>query len=718
MKHLREISFFSLFLLVLGATAGLSAAGTRAKKPALNFLLITIDTLRPDRLSCYSDRHLQTPNIDSLAERGVLFQKAFAHTPTTLPSHTNILLGATPVYHGVHDNQNFIVRDEFLTLAEHLKDSGYSTGAFVGAFPLDSRFGLTQGFDVYDDNYGSKNYQEFSYVERPAEVVVRKAMDWLGEREEPWFLWIHCFDPHQQYNPPEPYRTEYKDTPYNGEVAYVDHELGRLFDYLKKKGWEKDTLIIFTADHGESLGQHGESTHGYFAYNSTIWIPLIIASPGFESRRIGQNVCHVDIYPTACDVLGLDKPDFLQGFSLLPLMQGKEKKEISSRPIYFESLYPYYNRGWAPLRGIIQGDEKYIESPIPELYDIGNDFDETENRAEGMNLDSYRDSLEKLAGELSFSGRSSAAKKADRETLEKLKSLGYISSPQSSQRETFTREDDLKVLLPYQTQLQQAMGAYHKGNVDEGIEILRKIVAERKDFDQAYAYLATLYKTKREYKKALEVLREGYQYCPTSYKVITTFGIFLTEVQEYDAAISILQEGLKLIDYDPDIWNYLGVAYWRKGDLDQALEAFDRSLSLDHNYSIAFNNLGSVYLSKFLETKDRGDLEKSVQNFEKAIELDPQYASAYNGLGAAYSQAGDLEQAIRSWERAVKINPGLSFSLYNLGLAYLSKGDKEMALDYLNKYKEQAYSRLSQKEKEKLDDLIRSCRDKDSPGMS
>lgn len=712
MKHLNKI--FSLFLSaqILGMAFVPFACGASPKKNPMNVLLITIDTLRPDRLSCYSDEHVQTPQIDSLAQRGALFLRAFAHTPTTLPSHTNILLGTTPLYHGVHDNQNFIIRDEFLTLAEHLKNSGYATGAFVGAFPLDSRFGLTQGFDVYDDNYGSKNYQEFSYVERPAEVVVQKAMDWLEKQNSAWFLWIHCFDPHQQYNPPEPFKSEYKDAPYNGEVAYVDQELGRIFAYLKKNRLEENTLIVFTGDHGESLGQHGESTHGYFAYNSTIWIPLIVVSPGSKPVVVEQNVCHVDIYPTVCDILGLQKPDFCQGISLEPVIKGKRTGDLSSRAIYFESLYPYYNRGWAPLTGIIQGDAKYSDSPIPELYDLEKDFNETENRAEGKNLDTYKEILEKLLEEQSYSGGSSAAKKADRDTLERLKSLGYLSSRQTARKEEFTREDDLKVLLPYQNQLQQAMGAYHKGKVDDGIEILQRIVRERKDFDQAYAYLATLYKVKNDYRKAVEVLREGYQNCPTSYKVITSFGIFLTEVREYEAAIQILQEGLKLIDYDPDLWNYLGVAYWRKGDLADALEAFNRSLSLDHNYSIAFNNRGSVYLSKFMATKDQNDLDQAIGNFNQAIALDPGYASAYNGLGAAYSQAGNMEDAIHSWEKAVAINPELGFSLYNLGLAYLRKGDKNRALEYLDRYKKKEYNRLPPQEKKKLDALIQSCRQK------
>ncbi len=712
MKRSKYPGVLLFFLIGVGAVLHPFPIKPNAKKSPLNVLLITIDTLRPDRLSCYSDEHIQTLQIDGLAEKGALFSKAFAHTPTTFPSHTNILLGTTPLYHGVHDNQNFIVQEEFLTLAEHLKSSGYATGAFVGAFPLDSRFGLTQGFDVYDDNYGSKNYQEFSYVERPAEVVVGKAMDWLENQTKAWFLWIHCFDPHQQYNAPEPFKTRYKDAPYDGEVAYVDHELGKLFAYLKKNGLEENTLIIFTGDHGESLGQHGESTHGYFAYNSTLWVPLIIVSPGMKPQVIDQNVCHVDIYPTVCDVLGLPKPEFCQGISLKPALSGKRISGLVSRAIYFESLYPYYNRGWAPLTGIIQDDAKYMDSPIPELYDLSRDFDEVRNLAEAENPAPYKERLERLIEEQSYSRTSSVEKKVDRETLEKLKSLGYVSSPQPSLKETFSREDDLKVLLPYQNQLQKAMGAYHKGNVDEGIEILKNIVRERKDFDQAYAYLATLYKVKRNYKMAVEILREGYQNCPTSYKVITTFGIFLTEVREYEAAIQILQDGLKLLDYDPDLWNYLGVAYWRKGDFDQALEAFDRSLSLDHNYSIAFNNLGSVYLSKFLAKKDRSDLDRAVRNFEEAIRLDPGYASAYNGLGAAFSQAGDIEGAIRSWEKAVEINPELGFSLYNLGLSYLRRGDKTRALEYLNRYKAKEYQRLSQKEREKLDSLIQSCREK------
>lgn len=700
-----------MFFLLLSLSFSVSSLFPQrnSKNVRLNFLLITIDTLRADRLSCYSREHLKTPNIDGLAEKGALFLKAFANTPTTLPSHTNILLGTTPLYHGVHDNSNFIVRNEFLTLAEHLKNYDYSTGAFVGAFPLDSRFGLTQGFDVYDDNYGSKSSQEFSYVERKAEVVVEKALNWLKNQNSPWFLWIHCFDPHQQYDPPEPFKTKYNSHLYDGEVAYVDFALGKLFNYLEEKNLKDETLVIFTADHGESLGQHGESTHGYFAYNSTIWVPLIISFPGINPKKIDQNVCHIDIYPTVCDILNIEKPSFLQGVSLLPAIKGKK---LAKRAIYFESLYPYYSRGWAPLKGYIEGSAKFIDSPIPEFYDLEKDFDELENLAPAKELNAYRKKLEKVIEVQSYIGEKKAKQRIDKESLEKLRSLGYVSSPQISKKETFSKKDDLKVLLPYQTKLMKAMGSYHKGNIEEGVTLLKEIIAERKDFDLAYTYLATLYKEQSKLRLAVDILREGFGNNPLSYKIITTFGLFLTEVGQYDAAVEILEKGLDLIDYDPELWNYLGVVYWRKGDFEKALAAYQKALSLDNNYPIVFNNLGSLYLSLFLKTKNRSDHKKSLQNFKKAIELDPNYASAYNGLGGAYRLAGDVNAAIYCWEKAVELNPDFGFALYNLGSAYLEMGDKTQALARLTKYKEKHYRALPPKEKDKLDALIQKCRQK------
>ncbi len=701
-KRLVSLLFIGLVFLPL--------SGSPAKKSKLNFLLITIDTLRPDRLSCYSQDFAQTPNIDKLASEGVLFTKAYAHTPTTLPSHVNILLGTTPLYHGVHDNANFIVSDEFLSLAEHLKAQGYATGAFVGAFPLDSRFGLTQGFDVYDDNYGSKSDQEFSYVERRAGVVVEEALDWLEVQSQPWFLWIHCFDPHQRYDPPEPFRTQYEGHPYNGEVAYVDSALANLFGYLERKNLNEKTLIIFTGDHGESLGEHGESTHGYFAYNSTLSVPLIIRSPGIKQRRVEQSVSHVDIFPTVCDVLGVEKPPHLHGISLLPSME--KGKGLPERAIYFESLYPHYSRGWAPLNGYIEETEKFIDSPIPEYYNLEKDSFELDNLAEKKDLSPCKKKLERLLEQQSFRENRQDRRKMDREAAAKLRSLGYISSPQTAPKKTYTEQDDLKVLLPYQTKLQQAMGAYHSGRIEEGISLLKEITVERKDFDLAYSYLATLYKEQNKYREAVEVLREGYTNNPNNYKIIVTFGILLTEAGQFDAAIDILTKGLALIDYDPELWNYLGVAFWRKGEFKSAEEAFDKALSLDKNYPIVLNNLGSLYLSRFGESKNKDFLQQAISHFERALNLDPDYASAHNGLGSTFAQAGNIDAAISSWERAVDLKPDFDYPLYNLGLAYLAKGNKTQALNNLTRYKELKYASLTAEEKSKLDALIQRCQEK------
>lgn len=693
-----------LFFINFVSSSSASSVEKKSPRNLLNVLLITIDTLRADRLSCYGSDRLKTQSIDALAEKGFLFTRAFAHTPTTLPSHTNILLGLTPLTHGVHDNANFIVDRKFANLATHLKSYGYATGAFVGAFPLDSRFGLTRGFDVYDDNYGTPANQEFTFVERKAEVVVGQALNWLSKQRgnQPWFLWVHCFDPHQRYLPPEPFLSQYRDRPYDGEIAYVDFALGKLFAYLEEKNLTQSTLIIFTGDHGESLGEHGESTHGYFAYNATLRIPLIISFRGAKPGRIDQNVAHIDIFPTICDILGIEKPNFLQGISLWPALNGKK---LPARAIYFESLYPYYSRGWAPLQGYIEGKEKFIETPIPEVYDLETDFDETVNLAAQKNIDKFRKALGQLIAGFSASTPASP-RPADRETRERLQSLGYLSNPQALVGKKFTTQDDLKVLLPYQNKLQQAMAAYHRGDLEEGANLLLRILAERKDFDLAYTYLATIYKDQGKLREAVAVLKDGFNHNPESIKILSTYGIFLVEARAYDAAIEILKKVLALIDYDPDVWNYLGVAYYHKGFYAEALKAYEQALALDDNYPVVFNNLGSLHFSIFLKTKEKTSFDRAVANFRRAIELDPHYPSAYNGLGVALRQAGDLDGAIENWLKAIEIKPDYGFALYNLGLAYAIKGDKSRALEHLLKYREKFYAHLSAEEQAKLDNLI------------
>lgn len=682
----------------------------KPKEKRLNVLLITIDTLRADRLSCYGGLNPRTPNIDSLAGKGILFSKAFAPSPLTLPSHANILLGVTPLHHRVHDNSNFIVAGEFLTLAEHLKDFGYSTAAVIGAYPLDSRFGLNQGFDVYDDEYGSQDFQEITYVERKAEAVVENSLRWLMSRKNPWFLWVHCFDPHVPYQPPEPFKSRYENRPYEGEVAYVDYALGKLFDYLKDKNLFDRTVIIFTSDHGESLGEHGENTHGYFAYNSTIWVPLIFCVPGMKPGQIDQYVSHIDIFPTLCDVLEVHKPGFLQGISLLPAIRGKT---LPGRPIYFESMYPFYSRGWAPLTGFISRSKKFIDSPLPELYDLNADFNETHNLASQQNLDDFRTQLRGIARSFSLPEKGAREQKIDRESREKLESLGYISSAQAARKEKFGPEDDIKTLLPFDNRAAEAFDLYNnnRGRVQEAVEALKNIMAERKDIDISYTNLAAIYKGEGRFSESLEILEQGLRQLPSSYEIFLTYVNYLLSAGRYDDVIKIFNEkNLSQREHDPEIWNCLGVAYASKKDLAKAISAYEKAISLDKDFPAVFNNLGTLYFLVFVSARNAEAYEKSAQNFNKAIKLDPAYAAAYNGMGALYREAGNLDDAISCWEKAVELRPDFGNALYNLGLAYLDKGDKAKSLNYLNKYKEHFYSSLSPEERRKLDGLIQKCK--------
>lgn len=696
----------SSFLSFPSETIILSSANS-VREDKFNLLLITIDTLRADSLSCYGSNSVKTPNIDGLAEKGILFKKAFAHTSTTLPSHANILIGVTPLSHGVHDNSNFIVREEFLTLAEHLKGFGYSTGAVVGAYPLDSRFGLNQGFDFYDDDYGNQNFQNPFYIERKAEEVVDIASKWLKGQREPWFLWVHCFDPHFPYESPEPFRSEFKGHPYDGEVAYVDFCLGELFSYLRNEGAFEKTVIVFTADHGESLGEHGEKTHGYFAYNSTIRVPLIVYLPGAGKNQVNQTVSHIDIFPTVCDVLNVEKPSFLQGSSLLLLFKGKK---LSEKPIYFESLYPYYSRGWAPLRGYISGLEKFIESPIPEIYDLEEDFDELLNLAERRKLDKYKSKLASIIKDQS-QPEEEESHRIDREAVEKLKSLGYISSRQVIKKENFTGESDVKILLPYHNKSSEALDLYHAGKVEDAISLLREIITEKKDIETPYLNLAKIYKEKGKLRNALEILKLAIEHLPLNYDIFLTYISYLLRAGQYDVVIDVFEKKeYRRMRFDPEIWNSVGVAYLSRRETEKAVEAFEVAISLDGDYPVAYNNLGNVYFFNFKNTKNPKDYQNALDNFKKAIELDPNYALAYNGIGGAFLLVGQLDGAVFCLEKALELNPALGYALYNLGHAYLLKGDRDKALDCFIKYKKSSYERASPSERKELDDLIQKVK--------
>jgi len=708
-----------LVFLLLGVALFIQPKAKILNEPRsrLNLLLITVDTLRADRLSCYGAKHLQTNNIDSLAARGTLFTRAFAHSVTTLPSHANILLGNTPAYHGVHDNANFVVREELLTLAEHLKKVGYSTGAFVGAFPLDARFGLSQGFDFYDDKYTQPGSKEAA-KERKAEAVIESALAWLNRKpKEPWFLWMHLWDPHDPYDPPEPFKTRYADSLYDGEVAYVDFALGKVFRFVEEQGLFSRTMIILTGDHGESLGEHGEKTHGFLAYNTTTWVPLLIFVPGSKPGRVDQNVCHIDIFPTICDVLQIESPLSVQGITLRPALQGKS---LRPRPIYFESLSPYYSFGWAPIRGFVEGEEKFIDSPIPELFNLREDFRELHNLMEKKGVESYR---KRLARILSTHGHPSgilAERRMDRETLEKLRSLGYVQSARETTKESFGPEDDVKTLLPFYNRAAEALEISKQGRVKEAMATLKEIITQNKFIPHAYTNLALLYKEIGRLEDGLEVLKMAFGHMPENYDIFSGLIAFLMEDGQDDAILEALQAyRFREMDYDPVIWNYAGLAHWHKGNGEEARRCWERSVEIDPKFSMAYGNLGTFYHSVFRETKDEKAFEQGVKLLKKTLELDPYDGKAMNALGLLYLEAGAHQEAIDTLEEAWRIQPDFFDILYNLGMAYMKAGNFPSALKYFEAFMASpAFESLEPGEKEDLKKRILTCRRNSRPKNS
>lgn len=464
-----------------------SSTGTAPAAPAgppRNLLLITVDTLRADALGFAGNTEVSTPALDRLAEAGRVFTDTHAQNVVTLPSHTNILTGLYPYQHGVRNNGGFKLGPDVPTLATILHKAGFATAAVVGSFALDSRYGLGRGFDLYDDEFGGapegQGEHLFTYAERPGSEVVARGTRWWNEhRGQRRFLWLHLFDPHAPYQPPAPFAAEYSKQPYLGEVAAVDSYLAPLLDAFLS-GREAPTLIVFTADHGEALGEHGELTHSFFAYEPTLKVPLVLWGPGVTPGRDDRVAQHVDILPTALGALGVAAPSGLPGRSLLGPAD-------PSRVVYFESLSPNLEFGAAPLRGVIRGHMKLIELPIPELYDLASDPGETRN----LFRDRPREAHELAAALPRESVWPPEAGKIAPDEAAELQSLGYLGSS-APRKAAYGPEDDPKNLIGLDRKLNSMVQLYTAGRYDEAVRLGREIVAARPTMTVAYEYLTRI----------------------------------------------------------------------------------------------------------------------------------------------------------------------------------------------------------------------------------
>jgi arylsulfatase A-like enzyme/Tfp pilus assembly protein PilF len=650
-------SKIALVLVPLAALAACSwLAGrsfTVAPNADRNILLVTIDTLRADALRSYGGR-AATPNLDALAARGARFDFAHAHAVVTLVSHASILTGRYPYEHGVRDNTGYRLRADEPTAATLLKAQGFATGAFVGGFPLDRRFGLTPGFDVYDDRMTrAGGTGDVDDRERPADVVVKSALDWIGAQSGKWFAWVHVYDPHEPYQPPGEFATRFASDPYLGEVSWTDAALGPLFERLP--GLTRPTLVIVTGDHGESLGEHGERTHSLFAYEATLRIPLIVTEIGKGTKDtkgivVGTPVRHVDLLPTLLASASAAPGNGLPGGSLLDTISAGSGPD---RPSYFEAMSAAVTRGWAPLRGVLVGREKYIDLPITELYDLAADPKEANNVVRAR-TDRARVMVERLKQFNVAPPARAGMETAD--TIERLRSLGYIGGGSATVRERYTDADDPKRLVEIDQMLTRATEALRAGRADEASETYKAIIAKRPDTEDAYRKLALIYWRSQRPKLAIETLEAALRAGVTQSEVRIKLGQYLAEAGQPQKAIELLSA---TAGNDPDAIMGLGNAYMLAGRNGDAIRTFNRLLQIDANNGLAWENLGTTQL----QAKDLNGAETSLR---RAIQIDPSLSGAYTALGVVLAQTGRRDEAIAAWKRALELDPSDENAAFNL----------------------------------------------------
>jgi arylsulfatase A-like enzyme/Flp pilus assembly protein TadD len=644
-------------LLIAGVIA------LRRDRSAPDVILITIDTLRADSLGFMGSTRVRTPYLDSLAARGIVFTNAHAHNVVTLPSHTNILTGLYPYQHGLRDNAGFVLDPKHPTLGAMMSRAGYTTAAFVSAFPLDSRFGLNAGFDVYDDQYReASNPLDFVVAERPAAETLAAARKWYASAQGKKFLWVHLYDPHAPYDPPSPFREQYRAAPYLGEIAYVDEQLSRFLPPILEA--HPGTVVVITSDHGEALGDHGEQTHGLFAYESTLKVPLLILDPDRAPRRENGSARHVDLAPTILHRAGADVPAGLPGHDLFGGAPAPDS--------YFESLSASLNRGWAPLVGLISGGRKYIDLPLPELYDLARDPAETHNLAGTDRRDLF--ALRKRLAE-GAPNPEATRRNVDASQKALLMSLGYISG--TAEAKSYTAADDPKNLIGVDNELHDAVASYQTGQLAKAIATLRAILKESPHVKVAQEMLAFMLQQDENPQAAIAMLTQAVQSGAANDAMKVRLGMLFSANGRADEAVELLRPFASA--HDPDILNAYGIALADSGDLRGAADTFHRVLDLDATNATAWQNLGVVALRN-------GDPAAARANLARALALNDRMPAALNLMGVIEARSGHDDLAIGWWSRAVRADPRMVDALYNLAIVASRAGRNDVARDALRQF--------------------------------
>jgi arylsulfatase A-like enzyme/Tfp pilus assembly protein PilF len=651
----------------------LFANALKAAPPAPpNIILITLDTTRADRMGFLGSKSGLTPNLDLLAAQSVIFTRAYSHVPLTTASHATIFTGTYPQFSGVTDFGKPL-RTDLPYLPDLLHQHGYQTAAFVSSLVLDpiggTAPGFDRGFDTYNAGFRIRRSGEDRYhtLERRAEDVVARALEWLkAHSHQPFFLWVHLYDAHDPYDPPEPYATRYSKSPYDGEVAYVDASVGKLLSALRSRGLYRNALIAVMADHGEALGEHGERSHGIFLYDETIHVPLLFKLPGAHlgSKRVDTRAGLVDITPTVLDAVGLHIPDGVQGESLLSLMKCRVEgrggptaqgslitASGSDRPAYAETDYPQRAFGWSSLRSLRAGKYLFIKAPERELYDQHSDPAASHNIATASPAvsDTLAAKIEEFRAR-TITGASNAASRLSSEEAEQLRALGYIASDTGRSNSSPSQQQgtDPKAKIEIANQLHDALLDTEDGRYADAIPRLLTVLADHPQMAVAQMQLGTAFARLKKYKDALPPLQKAVELLPDSGMGHYELGLALFETGDWQSAAPQFEIAVAHAPRWADAQFSLAAVYARIDRVPEALNHLDVTLQLDPDHYRA-NLLRGRILSL------QGDAAGALPNLEKAATVEPRSVEAHQFLSEAYAKLGQEENAAREHAEAERL---------------------------------------------------------------
>jgi arylsulfatase A-like enzyme/Tfp pilus assembly protein PilF len=651
---------------VLACVSCALAANAPTLHPSLarpNIILITLDTTRADRMGFLGSKRGLTPNLDAMAQQGVVFTRAYSHVPITTASHTTILTGTYPQFNRVNDF-GVPLSSKLPYLPDLLHAQGYHTGAFVGSLILDPLDGTAPGFDrgfeIYDAGFHLRRHgaDRYKSVERRAGDVVNHALAWLSQLPNgPFFLWVHLYDAHDPYDPPAPFKARFAAQPYDGEIAYADSAVGKLIDEIRKHGLYDETLVAVMADHGESLGAHGENTHGIFLYDETLHVPLLFKLPAGRAggKRIEARARLVDVAPTILQEAGIPAPKEMQGESLSGLMKPKSQPAVASagasatgeeRSAYAETDYPHRAFGWSSLRAIRTGKYLYIRAPERELYNQSADPEAAHNLAPGAKavadtigsqLDDFRAKTSQTLVELA---------QPDAEQMQKLQALGYVASDSSQARDSDkVAGADPKTKIEISNLLHDAMFDVEDARYEEAIPLLKRTLAEQPELPVANMQYGIAQARLKNYAEAIPPLQKAVQLTPDNGLGHYELGLALFETGDWKSAAPQFEAAVARAPKWADAQFSLASVYARTDRVPDAMEHLDTCLGLDPGHYRA-NLLRGRILS--LQHKPA----EALPNLMKAAAVQPDSREAHLFLADAYEQLGDSEKAAEERARA------------------------------------------------------------------